>query len=54
MKRALKSMAPRIESSAWEQHREKIKRLYITEDRKLQGKDGVIEIMIRDDSFHAR
>ena len=47
-------MASRIEDATWEKNRVKIQRLFMTEDRKLLGPGGVIEIMLRDHGFMAR
>jgi hypothetical protein len=43
----------RISSTEWEDHKETIQRLYLTEGKSLMGEGGVIELMKRE-GFSAR
>jgi hypothetical protein len=44
----------RIPEEQWAQHKSKIQRLYLEDDRHLEGHDGVMDIMLRQDEFYAR
>ncbi|KAF2678237.1 ankyrin [Lentithecium fluviatile CBS 122367] len=45
--------ARKIDEATWERHRSTIERLYVTEDKQLEGKDGVIVIMTKGHAFTA-
>ncbi|KAF2792453.1 hypothetical protein K505DRAFT_246622 [Melanomma pulvis-pyrius CBS 109.77] len=53
MEHAPRVTAPRIAHSLWEHHRSTIERLFMVEERTLEGKDGVIDTMKRDHDFWA-
>ncbi|KAF2704054.1 ankyrin [Pleomassaria siparia CBS 279.74] len=42
---------PRLPGEEWEDHKAEIRRLYLEEDRKLEGDDGVMDIMLRKHKF---
>ena len=44
---------PRIPEKEWAKHRDVIRSLYIEQGKKLQGEDGVIDIMTRLHGFPA-
>jgi hypothetical protein len=44
----------RIPEEQWAQHKTKIRRLYLEDDRHLEGHDGVMDLMLRQDEFYAR
>ncbi|EUC40707.1 hypothetical protein COCMIDRAFT_52771, partial [Bipolaris oryzae ATCC 44560] len=52
MKQKPRAQADRIDDATWNQHRETIHRLFILENRKLEGPEGVMEVMSRVHSFH--
>lgn len=44
----------RLPEEEWESHKTIIRRLYLEEDRKLEGDDGVMDIMLRKHNLRAR
>jgi hypothetical protein len=47
-------LAPRINEETWEHHRNTIHRLFVDEERKLDGLGGVMDIMRGKYGFTAR
>jgi hypothetical protein len=45
---------PRISPDEWKRHKSTVQRLYLEERRKLEGPDGVIDVMQKAYNFRAR
>lgn len=52
-KQTSRVLADRIANATWEQHRETINRLFILQNRKLEGPGGVIQVMSKVHGFRA-
>lgn len=52
-KQTSRVLADRIANATWEQHRETINRLFILQNRKLEGPEGVIQVMSKVHGFRA-
>ncbi|XP_014561339.1 hypothetical protein COCVIDRAFT_56497, partial [Bipolaris victoriae FI3] len=53
MKQTRRVLADRIDNATWDQHRETIHRLFILQNRKLEGPEGVMHVMSKVHGFSA-
>ncbi|EMD92817.1 hypothetical protein COCC4DRAFT_139707 [Bipolaris maydis ATCC 48331] len=53
MKQTPRVLADKIDNATWDQHRETIHRLFILQNRKLEGPEGVMQVMSKVHGFSA-